>query len=671
MPKQLGPLASMSALLLAAQPLASQSVSFTAAQAQQGRALYDAHCVNCHGTQLSNGNAVPLAGPVFRAKWSQAEQSLDELFRVLRTTMPSGAPNTLSTDEYLAVFAYVLEQNGQQAGERALTADRAALGAARLAAAPAAQGPRTVQPDFAVGPRGPNPTTSEPTHAQLKAGIATGRDWLTHTHDYSGARYSPLAQVNVANASRLNVECAYQLGTTASFQTGPVVFNGVVYVTAGYSTFAIDGATCRPKWRHDWKSPAAAIGYAANRGVAIKDGRVVRATADGFLIALDAATGTLLWSRRVSQAAKGELITMAPLIYDDLIFLGPAVSEYAIRGWVGAFKLSDGERVWRFNIVPEPGEPGSETWKQDSSLPVGGGAVWTPLSLDVEREILFVPAANPAPDFPVKLRGGTNLYTNSIIALEARTGKLVWFDQIVPLDDHDWDLTQVSPLYRANAKGKTRNLVATAGKDGRLRVLDRDSHERLFESPLTTIENASAPVTTAGVHACPGIFGGVQWNGPTYHPASNLLITGAVDWCGSYFLDDEVKFVPFQNYLGGRVVLDTVSKGWVTAVNASTGAQAWRYASRKPVVGAVTSTAGGVVFVGELTGELVALDVRTGKVLYRHYTGGQIGAGVVTYQAGSRQFVAVASGTTSGFWPDAFPGSPTITVFALPANRAR
>ena len=178
---------------------------------------------------------------------------------------------------------------------------------------------------------------------------------------------------------------------------------------------------------------------------------------------------------------------------------------------VAAFRLQDGERVWRFNIVPEPGEPGAETWKQPAGLPVGGGAVWTPMSLDTAREILYVPAANPAPDFPVELRGGTNLYTNSIIALHLRTGKLAWYDQMVPLDDHDWDLTQVSPLYRATVKGKARDLVATVGKDGVLRVVDRESKERMFETPVTRIENADAPVTTKAPMRVPAVrWGAVE-----------------------------------------------------------------------------------------------------------------------------------------------------------------
>jgi alcohol dehydrogenase (cytochrome c) len=651
--------------------IAAQRVSFTRAQAEQGSALYARHCAQCHGPELVGGNASPLAGPQFHARWAQATRTLDDLFYVMRTSMPFGAGGTLTTDEYVAILAHMLARNGHEAGARALVADRTVLAAARIASAsaatPASTPFRFPNPAYMVGAGGATPMAVGPTHDELRAGSPDGRNWLTATRDYAGTRYSPLEEITTANAGRLRVACSFQVGEAQSFQTNPIVRDGTMYLTVGWSTMAIDAATCRPKWRHDWR--AAFPNPPATRGVAIKDGRVVRLTGDGYILALDAANGRLLWARRVADPTKGEMFTMPPIVYDDLIIAGPAVSEYAIRGWVAAFRLADGERVWRFNIVPEPGEPGAETWKQPKDLPVGGGAVWTPVSIDPAREIVYVPAANPAPDFPAAIRGGTNLYTNSVIALNIRTGKLAWYDQLVPEDDHDWDLTQVSPLYRATAKGKVRDLVATAGKDGVLRVIDRESKERIFETPVTTIENAEAPVTTSGTRACPGVLGGVQWNGPAYAPTANVLVTPAVDWCSTFFLADTVKFVPFQNYMGGRVVSDSLQRGWLTAADASTGAVKWRYRSSQPMIAAVTATAGNVIFAGELTGDFIALDAATGAERFRHNTGGPIGGGIATYSVGARQYVAVASGRPSGFWTKAFPGSATITVFALDGGR--
>jgi alcohol dehydrogenase (cytochrome c) len=207
--------------------------------------------------------------------------------------------------------------------------------------------------------------------------------------------------------------------------------------------------------------------------------------------------------------------------------------------------------------------------------------------------------------------------------------------------------------------------MSTVGKDGIMRVIDRDTRKRLFETPVTTIKNADAPVTKQGTHACPGVLGGVEWNGPAYHPGANVLVVPAVDWCSTYFVADEIKFVPGDNYLGGSVKPDATSQGWVTAVDAATGRVRWKYRSPRPMVGAVTATAGGLIFAGELTGDLIALDATNGNVLFRHNTGGSVGGAIVSYDVGGTQYVAVASGRPSAFWVDRFPGAATLTVFTL------
>ena len=542
-----GAIAGVPLATIAAQSSTS-AVTFTREQADAGSRVYARACANCHGARLDDGVAEPLAGTVFQQKWSAANRSLDDLLFVTSNSMPQNAGGTLPAADYLAVLAYMLERNGYTAGTAELT--KSQLTGARLnAPTRVVAGQRPPAPDFVRGDGGILPRGQSLTHAALIAGSPDGRDWLMHTRDYAGSRYSPLAQITSSNASQLRPACMFQVAEQGSFQTGPVVHDGVMYITSLVSTIALDAATCRQKWRHTWQPLAQEI-RANNRGVAIKDGRIIRGTTDGYLLAIDKEDGKTLWARRIGDASKGETITMAPLVYDSLVFVGVAISEFAIRGWVAAFRVDNGERVWRFNIVPAPGEPGSETWKQEPDVPLGGGAVWTPLAIDPAAELLFVSAANPAPDFPKSIRGGINLYTNSLLAIHLRTGKLAWYDQMVPNDDHDWDLTQVSPLYRARVDGAMRNLVATAGKDGMLRVVDRDSKRRVFETPVTTRMNAETSVTTTGTHACPGIFGGVQWNGPAFHPGLNQLTGPAVDWCARFYLAETVRFVPGQNYLG-------------------------------------------------------------------------------------------------------------------------
>ncbi|HEY7169936.1 MAG TPA: PQQ-binding-like beta-propeller repeat protein [Vicinamibacterales bacterium] len=639
-------------------------VPFTPAQAAEGGRVYTQKCAACHGARLDDGAAPPLVGQRFLDTWTAPARTLDDLFFIIQSTMPKNEGGTLTPAQYVAVLANILERNGYAATDRELTADRSALAALRLTR-PAAQtaekkGP---PPDFIAGEGGTAPKATGPNQQDLLA-AASSRDWLMHTHDYSGTRFSPLAQITAANVSQLKATCLYQVGETGNFQTGPVVDRGTMYITTPAATIALDATTCRLKWRYVW-TPRAMELFGNNRGVAVKDGRVVRATMDGYVIALDREDGRLLWARHLADTTKGETFTMAPLLYDDLLVIGPAVSEYAIKGWVGAFKLDDGAPVWRFNIVPAPGEPGSETWKQPDGFPVGGGGVWTTPTLDPEREIIYVATGNPAPDLPAALRGGTNLYTNSVVALNVRTGKLTWYEQVVPADNHDWDLTHASPLYKTTVNGRERKMLSTVGKDGILRVFDRDSHSSVFDTPVTTIENAEARVTPAGTRACPGLVGGVEWNGPTYHPGLNVIAIGAVDWCATFYMDPEPRYVPGQIFMGGRTVNDKQSQGWITAVDATTGKVRWKYRSPRPIIGAVTSTAGGLILTGELTGDLVAFDANTGDVKYRFNTGGPIGAGIITYEVDARQYIAVASGRPSRMWTEQNTGNPLVMVFAL------
>jgi alcohol dehydrogenase (cytochrome c) len=240
---------------------------------------------------------------------------------------------------------------------------------------------------------------------------------------------------------------------------------------------------------------------------------------------------------------------------DDLSIIIPAISSRWICSrscWkVRARSQSDGSPVWRFNTVPKRGEPGFETWKDPKGIPMGGGAVWTSFSLDVETGDLHVPVTNPSPDLLVHLRQGENLYTNAIVVLDVRTGKLRWYNQLVSNDSHDWDLTHASPLFNATINGVTRRLVATAGKDGFLRALDRNTREIVYATPVTTIENANIPISTKATRAYPGVLGGVEWNGPAYNPGANMLYVPAVDWCTTFTAFEEPRYIPGRNYMGG------------------------------------------------------------------------------------------------------------------------
>ena len=651
----------------AADPAASSLPAvFSTDQAKRGRQIYSASCAACHGAELEGVAAPALAGPAFVRRWEPPERSASDLLYVLRTSMPKLAMGSLRPDDYLAVFAYLLQRNGWPAGSRQFDASDTLLRLIRFDGHSTSPGlARLAAPDFIRG-EGTTPADAGPMQAELTN--PDSADWLYHTGNFFGTRYSRLSQLAPANVGHLTVACVFQVGSSETFQTGPVVYRGVMYLTTMRQTVAIDAATCRPRWRHTWQPRDYEL-WPMNRGVALARGYVVRGTADGYLLGLDARDGELLWARHVARPDVGETITMPPLVYDDLVVIGPAGGENSIQGWIGAFRLADGKPVWRFSTVPGPGEPGAETWGNPMRLAQGGGAVWTPLALDPAKQELYVAVTNPAPDLAGHLRPGKNLYTNALVALDVRTGKLRWYDQLLPGDTHDWDLTQVSPLFRETVGGRERNLIATSGKAGVLTVLDRDTHQRVYEVAITTRMNAEKAVGTTPIRVCPGIHGGVEWNGPAHDPRTHSLYVAAVDWCGTYQAGTTTRFVPGTLYMGGTYTSDSAgqARGWLTALDAARGTVRWRYRSPRPMVAGVTATAGGLVFTGELTGDFLALDAETGRELYRFYTGSGILGGVVTYAVNGEQYVAAASG--GGSYNFGREGSPTVFVFSLPPRR--
>ena len=461
-------------------------------------------------------------------------------------------------------------------------------------------------------------------------------------------------------------------------QAGPIVVDGTMYFTTERSSYSIDAATCAEKWRVERQSSRPSP-LGVQRGFAYLDGRLFRGTSDTHVLALDAADGHTLWDVTMDVAATpGVSMPMAPIAANGLVFIGNAGGDQTgVTGHVYALDARDGHVVWRFDVVPE--DPAVRaTWPNADRYPISGGAFWTSFALDAERGVLYVPAGNPAPDFDVEARGGDNLYTNSLIALDAATGRLLGYNQLVKRDAHDWDVNG-PPILATTRGGKA--IVASANKDGLLSVLDRSALATtaelgarlptIFQSPTTTRENADVPLSrTERVRFCPGIQGGNEWNGAAFHPALNTLYTGAVDWCASVQLAQEPT-VPsagaiwFGSAIGEIQESPETAKGWITAFDADTGAIRWKFAAAAPVVAGVTPTAGGLVFTADLTGRFRAFDAESGAVLYELDTGQSIGGGIVSYSAAGKQRIGVASGMKSGIWPGAATES-RIQVFALP-----
>ena len=526
---------------------------------------------------------------------------------------------------------------------------------------------------------GTGPDRDAASGAQAPA--AAAGDWPTYNRTLAGDRFSPLTEINRDNVAGLQAICAYTLPEVSSLQTGPLVIAGDLYFTTETGSYAIDAATCAEKWRVEHvlarRSP-----LGVNRGFAYLDRRLFRGTTDGRVFALDAADGHTIWEQTIEDDAPGVSIPMAPIAANGLVFIGHAGGDQTgVTGHAYAFDAADGHLVWRFDVVPDD-EAVLATWPNRDRYPITGGAFWTSFTLDSERNVLYVPAGNPAPDFDVEARGGDNLYTNSVIALDAATGRILGYNQIVKRDNHDWDVNSPPALATTRAG---RAIVASANKDGLLSVLDRtqlasgstttpDLAARLpivFQSPTTTRENADVPLSrTEPVRFCPGIQGGNEWNGAAFHPALNLLYTGAVDWCATVQLQQEPAVPSLGAIWFGSAPGDVQgpreeARGWLTAFDADSGAMRWQFAASSPVVAAVTPTAGGLLFSAELSGQLRAFDADTGDVLWELDTDQAIGGGIVSYSAGGRQRIAVATGMKSMIWPSAEEVN-RIRVFGLP-----
>lgn len=626
---------------------AEPPVGFATGNADAGRRTYLENCASCHGASLQGGAGPALASASFSGKWLPPTHPEAELLSAMGR-MPPLAPGSLSAQQYTDIARFVVEQN--------MAAPGAPPQVAKLPRPPEGFPSRPVSVKQASDPN------AGPTDAELSA--AAGPNWLMYNRDYAGQRFSPLAQITTRNVANLRPVCLYQLGEATSFHASPVVYKGRLYITLPHSTFAIDAKTCHKIWQTDF-TPEGNEGWAVNRGVAIYHGKLFRGTGDGRLMALDAATGALLWQLRVVDSGEGGFVSLAPIAADGMVFVGEAGADWGSNSHIHAFDTETGQHRWTFNVIPRGNEPGAETWANGSET--GGGSVWSSMSYDSATKTLFAGIGNPAPDYDGDKRPGDNLYTNSVVALDSTTGKLRWHIQQIPHDVHDWDTVAAPMIFESGGKPR----VAVTNKAGWLYVYDRQTRALVSRQSVTTQQDMDAPVGTSYVHGCPGFLGGVEWNGPALDPVRHLMFVNSVDWCGSFKLVKEERS-PGQFYYGGQFQPDppNTASGWTRAFDSVTGKPAWTIHAPSPMVSALTPTAGGLVFTGNMNGDFLAYDSASGKELYRFNTGGAIAGGIATYAMDGTQYVAVASGNSSRtLWLTT--GSPTLVIFALPPQRTR
>jgi alcohol dehydrogenase (cytochrome c) len=513
--------------------------------------------------------------------------------------------------------------------------------------------------------------TSTASAAPQAAPDGTEGDWPSYNKTLTSNRFSRLSQINRTNAEKLKVLCTYDTMQYTSFNSGLLEVNGeLIFVTAS-DIFSIDPSTCRENWRtHEDYVPAK-----PNRGAAYLDGMLFRGTQDARVLAYDFKTGKRIWETAIGDPKKGESASAAPIAWNGLVFIGNAGGDIkGVKGRMYALDAKTGKIVWEFYLVPKAGDDptrgplgasplNASTWGNSlRGVPITGGATWTSYTLDPDTGLLYVPGGNPAPDFATDVREGSNLYSGSVVVLDAMTGAYKSHFKIVPKDWHDWDVSS-APAIIKTAGGK--KLLSVAPKDGHLYGFDLDTNALLYRLPVTRMENEDAPFEVGkAVHFCPGSAGGAEWNGPAYDPQLNLVFIGEVEWCTTVTLmpTEKIATVPPGKAWSGEASINPFYKfgksdpafhwaGWTYAVDADAGAWRWRAKTNYPVQSGMTPTAGGLVFFGDMGGNFYVLDTTNGRKLWGQKIGGAIGGGVVTYSVDGTQKIAVATGLTAILWP--------------------
>jgi glucose dehydrogenase len=365
-----------------------------------------------------------------------------------------------------------------------------------------------------------------------------------------------------------------------------------------------------------------------------------------------------LWDIPICDSSTGCFISAAPLVFDHKIFIGEAGADFGAADHVHAFDADTLKLLWTFRTTPLSGE-GASTWSKDSDR--RGAAVWSTLSLDADKSRLYVSLGNAGPDFDGRDRPGANLFSDCVVVLDAKTGKLLWYVQQIAHDTHDWDTGAAPVIYDQDG----RELLAVGSKDGHVYIYDRATHRELARQEVSLQLNADKELSsTAATRFCPGTLGGVEWNGPALDPVSKLLFVNSVDWCATVtLLKEPSPAIPW----GAVATQDPVkeARGTLRAIDALSGKEKWRFDADAPMLAGVTTTATGLVLTGTGDGLFLVFDGRSGRELYRFATGAAIAGGISTYEVGSRQYVAVLSGNASkSVWQNT--GAATVIVFALP-----
>ncbi len=629
------------------------------AQEPNGQALFTAHCSACHGATGEGGSGPGLTS----VRW---QRTLND--GALRQVILSGVAGTA-----MPGFGERMDRSGVDA----IVKHVRTLSANAPAPSTDVQSPKIDVP-----------------FARLLTPDAD--NWLQYGRDYGNQRFSPHKAVHRGNVRNLVPVWSFQTGVPDGLQATPLVVDGVIYLTTSWNhVFAIDARTGAEIWHYRRRLPDK-LKYCCgpvNRGVAVLNGTLYLATLDAHLVAMDARDGRVRWDVEMGRVEDNLSATAPPLAVDGKIVVGIAGGDFASRCFIDAYDAASGRRLWRFYTTGGDGDGsvrsrGVPSWSGES-WKTGGGATWMNGSYDPELKRIYWGTGNPFPDYDGDARRGDNLYSDSVVALDAGTGKLVWHYQFTPGDVWDYDgVNEMVFVDDLRHKGRNVKALVHADRNGHFYAIDRKTGELLYAKPFVRVNWAKGfdasgrPIVDEskipnyeGVEVCPGAAGGKEWNAMAYSPLSRMVYVPAIENCAvfsNYGVEAKRKGLPpgpsgFR-YLPGQAY------GKVMAIRADTGEVAWERRTRTPMGSGMLATAGKLVFTGDAEGGFIAYDAESGRKLWSYQTGSGIRAAPVSFRVDGKQYIAIASGmagAVGGFtgagapWMRNYRSGGTLYVFAL------
>jgi alcohol dehydrogenase (cytochrome c) len=620
-----------------------------AQDAPGGREIFETRCARCHGADAKGGDMGP---PIRERLAARDDRQLATLLHEGMGGMPA-IPVSDAELKLLTAFLRTLEQNPRGPLEHRKL---------QTTAGTTLEGDVLNQGFDDLQLR----TADERVHLLRRSGslfreVTSGSDWPGYNGDPGGNRYTALSQITKTSVGRLAPKWIFTLPGASQLQGTPVVVGGIMYVTLADECYALDAGTGRQIWHfRQPRTPQTAAG-ATNRGVATAGDRVFLETDTAHLLALNRFTGKVLWDSEIADWRQSYFATSAPLAVGNLVVAGVGGGEHGTRGFLAAFDQASGKEIWRFWTIPLPGEPASETW-QGKGIAHGGAPTWFTGTYDAELDTVFWPTGNPAAEYYGDDRLGDNLYSDCILALDAKTGKLKWYYQSTPHDLWDWDAAETPVVVDAAWEGRPRKLLIQANRNGFFYVFDRTDGKLLLAKQFVRkvtwasgigpdgrpVKNPGQEPSAAGTHVCPAQDGATNWYSPSFNPATGLYYVQTFEKCSVYTKREPGQWQPGKEYLGGteRTARDEKPQRILRAIDIRTGKIAWELPQPGPAEswGGTLATATGLVIFGEEGGALMAADASTGKPLWSFPTNQSWHASPMTYLFDGKQYVAVASG---------------------------